>query len=336
MIKAVMVKCYLLCLLTLTLCCASGLVWADSPKDSDALIKPSTVGGPSLVHRAIPAQENENWLLHEHEDEDGDQANVIKVHGSERSSGSSQVEPDKQQIPPPPGSFNSRPDLGPNRPGLSTDPGSPVNRSPDEQNSQISSGHEKTQEEDQLTRSPKKEGDPSKEQQVTAGQTETSAERVSNIGGQGGSQLPELPEKQQEQQQEQQQGAATQDSHTPTNTVDTTKGKGSTDGNRTSVATTDKTSEISPNNSEVKNADGSDAANTESDVTSSGSVSSNKQEGDAVNTDTPTTTTTTTALPPELTNNKKGDADSSSSISSSVWVRVPLLIVFTLACIVVC
>ncbi|ORC84003.1 uncharacterized protein TM35_000511040 [Trypanosoma theileri] len=50
-----------------------------------------------------------------------------------------------------------------------------------------------------------------------------------------------------------------------------------------------------------------------------------------------TTTTTTTTLPPELTNNKKGDADSSnSSISSSVWVRVPLLIVVTLACILVC
>ncbi|ORC84222.1 uncharacterized protein TM35_000471170 [Trypanosoma theileri] len=51
---------------------------------------------------------------------------------------------------------------------------------------------------------------------------------------------------------------------------------------------------------------------------------------------TTTTTTTTTTLPPELTNNKKSDADSSSSISSSVWVRVPLLIVFTLACILVC
>ncbi|ORC84233.1 uncharacterized protein TM35_000471280 [Trypanosoma theileri] len=49
-----------------------------------------------------------------------------------------------------------------------------------------------------------------------------------------------------------------------------------------------------------------------------------------------TTTTTTTTLPLESANNKKGDADSSSSISSSVWVRVPLLIVVTLACILVC
>ncbi|ORC81496.1 uncharacterized protein TM35_001151030, partial [Trypanosoma theileri] len=52
-------------------------------------------------------------------------------------------------------------------------------------------------------------------------------------------------------------------------------------------------------------------------------------------TSTTTTTTTTTTLPPEPTNNKKGDADSSSIINSSVWVRVPLLIVVTLACILV-
>ncbi|ORC83969.1 uncharacterized protein TM35_000521130 [Trypanosoma theileri] len=70
------------------------------------------------------------------------------------------------------------------------------------------------------------------------------------------------------------------------------------------------------------------------DNTSAGTGSTNTQEGDVGNTDTPSTTTTT--LPPELTNNKKGDADSSSSISSSVWVRVPLLIVMTLACILVC
>ncbi|ORC84025.1 uncharacterized protein TM35_000511260 [Trypanosoma theileri] len=70
-----------------------------------------------------------------------------------------------------------------------------------------------------------------------------------------------------------------------------------------------------------------------------GSESTSNQESDVRNTEnstTTTTTTTTTTLPPELTNNKKGDADSSSSISSSVWVRVPLLIVVTLACILVC
>ncbi|ORC83594.1 uncharacterized protein TM35_000641260 [Trypanosoma theileri] len=82
---------------------------------------------------------------------------------------------------------------------------------------------------------------------------------------------------------------------------------------------------------------GSTTASNETDNTSSGSESTTNQEGVASNTDTTTTTTTTTTtLPPELTNNKKGDADSSSSISSSVWVRVPLLIVVTLACILVC
>ncbi|ORC90644.1 uncharacterized protein TM35_000084420 [Trypanosoma theileri] len=72
MTMAVMVRCYLLCLLTLALCCASGLVWADSPKASDALIKPSTVGVPSLVRRAIPAQEEEGFWLHHVEEEDGE------------------------------------------------------------------------------------------------------------------------------------------------------------------------------------------------------------------------------------------------------------------------
>ncbi|ORC81848.1 uncharacterized protein TM35_001051050 [Trypanosoma theileri] len=59
----------------------------------------------------------------------------------------------------------------------------------------------------------------------------------------------------------------------------------------------------------------------------------------------PTTTTTTTNTILTITGisnntimpNVKGDADSSSSnISSSVWMRVPLLIVVALACILVC
>ncbi|ORC84277.1 uncharacterized protein TM35_000471720, partial [Trypanosoma theileri] len=71
MTKAVMVRCYLHCLLTLALCCACGLVWADSPKASDALIKPSTVGVPSLVRRAVPAIlltpccDEDEWLSEE-------------------------------------------------------------------------------------------------------------------------------------------------------------------------------------------------------------------------------------------------------------------------------
>ncbi|ORC82236.1 uncharacterized protein TM35_000951010 [Trypanosoma theileri] len=69
----------------------------------------------------------------------------------------------------------------------------------------------------------------------------------------------------------------------------------------------------------------------------SDSTTNNEESTSTTTTTTSTTTTTTTTtLPPELTNNKKGDADSSSSISSSVWVRVPLLIVVTMACILVC
>ncbi|ORC92402.1 uncharacterized protein TM35_000031550 [Trypanosoma theileri] len=70
--------------------------------------------------------------------------------------------------------------------------------------------------------------------------------------------------------------------------------------------------------------------------TSTNNSASTNPETSTTPTNEESTTTTTTTLPPELTNNKKGDADSSSSISSSVWVRVPLLIVVTLACILVC
>ncbi|ORC81938.1 uncharacterized protein TM35_001021030 [Trypanosoma theileri] len=78
---------------------------------------------------------------------------------------------------------------------------------------------------------------------------------------------------------------------------------------------------------------GSSETSPGNDNTSAESEAPSNPEGDVGNT---TTTTTTTTVPPELTNNKKGDADSSSSIISSVWVRVPLLIVVTLACILVC
>ncbi|ORC92410.1 uncharacterized protein TM35_000031630 [Trypanosoma theileri] len=78
-------------------------------------------------------------------------------------------------------------------------------------------------------------------------------------------------------------------------------------------------------------------SNTSNQTTTAAGTTGTEGSQRNVNLDsTTTTTTTTTTLPPELTNNKKGDADSSSSISSSVWVRVPLLIVVTLACILVC
>ncbi|ORC84244.1 uncharacterized protein TM35_000471390 [Trypanosoma theileri] len=97
------------------------------------------------------------------------------------------------------------------------------------------------------------------------------------------------------------------------------------------------TGDASSSSSSAENAVGSDAATDVSNVaTSSAASESTRNQNEEGVEGTESTTTTTTTLPPELTNNKKGDADSSSSISSSVWVRVPLLIMVTLACILVC
>ncbi|ORC83415.1 uncharacterized protein TM35_000721180 [Trypanosoma theileri] len=117
---------------------------------------------------------------------------------------------------------------------------------------------------------------------------------------------------------------------------------GSSDNSSTGETTARQGSESteastsSPSSSPTESARGADAE-TPNNATSSAERESTDNQNETGNTETTTsTTTTTTTLPPELTNNKKGDADSSSSISSSVWVRVPLLIVVTLACILVC
>ncbi|ORC84218.1 uncharacterized protein TM35_000471130 [Trypanosoma theileri] len=110
--------------------------------------------------------------------------------------------------------------------------------------------------------------------------------------------------------------------------------KSSTDESAAEVEGTEAQPSPSPTNSTQENT-GDNNANVENGSTTEGSASSNNPANEE-STSTTTTTTTTTTLPPELTNNKKGDADSSSIISSSVWVRVPLLIVVTLACILVC
>ncbi|ORC83971.1 uncharacterized protein TM35_000521150 [Trypanosoma theileri] len=126
-----------------------------------------------------------------------------------------------------------------------------------------------------------------------------------------------------------------------------TGGSGSSDNQNTVVqdpvsdtpqsshAEKDEHSKAENNVGQPQNGTGEDFSSPLKDVTPLGSGSTNKPD-DMGNTDTTNTTTTTTTLPPELTNNKKGDADSSSSMSNSVWVRVPLLIVVTLACILVC
>ncbi|ORC84226.1 uncharacterized protein TM35_000471210 [Trypanosoma theileri] len=99
----------------------------------------------------------------------------------------------------------------------------------------------------------------------------------------------------------------------------------SNDGQDSSTSTTQSTGNTSSSNTPTEEA--------QNNQTQSDPNTANPAEGASTSKESPTTTTT---LPPELTNNKKGDADSSSSISSSVWVRVPLLIVVTLSCILMC
>ncbi|ORC84041.1 uncharacterized protein TM35_000511420 [Trypanosoma theileri] len=123
--------------------------------------------------------------------------------------------------------------------------------------------------------------------------------------------------------------------------VPTAEGERGDNGNIAGVEseTATQPSADSPNTSAAGSSGVSDAPTNENNTSSAESESTNNQneEGVTGNKDTTTTTTTaTTTLPPETANNKKGDADSSSSMSSSVWVRVPLLIVVTLACILVC
>ncbi|ORC83489.1 uncharacterized protein TM35_000681210, partial [Trypanosoma theileri] len=121
--------------------------------------------------------------------------------------------------------------------------------------------------------------------------------------------------------------AGTQDANeNKNNAEDQNVSSGSTTTNNdlptqsSSSTSTETHSTLSPQETEGNNE--SDHKNAESGTAPEGSGSPNTQnEGE--NTDITTTTTPTTTLPPELTNNKKGDADSSSSISSSVWVRVP-------------
>ncbi|ORC92420.1 uncharacterized protein TM35_000031730 [Trypanosoma theileri] len=105
----------------------------------------------------------------------------------------------------------------------------------------------------------------------------------------------------------------------------------------TSAASGEGTGTQSSPTSASSQTDGTAEGGNSAETSTNNSASTNPEtDNTSTNEESTTTTTTTTTLPPELANNKKGDADSSSSISSSVWVRVPLLIVVTLSCILVC
>ncbi|ORC84211.1 uncharacterized protein TM35_000471060 [Trypanosoma theileri] len=125
-----------------------------------------------------------------------------------------------------------------------------------------------------------------------------------------------------------QSGLSTDDLNTPNNT--------STEPN----STTDNVTTTENESTNGVNTVGASAEGTTTANTTSVTINTTSNE----ETTLPTTTTTTTNTIPTINGisnntimpNVKGDADSSSSISSSVWVRVPLLIVVTLACILVC
>ncbi|ORC84268.1 uncharacterized protein TM35_000471630, partial [Trypanosoma theileri] len=122
-----------------------------------------------------------------------------------------------------------------------------------------------------------------------------------------------------------QSGLSTDDSNTLNNT--STEPNGTTDN-----VTTAENKSTNGVNTVGASAEGNTRANTTSVTINTTS-----------NEESISTTTTTNTIPPitgisnnTIMPNVKSDADSSSSISSSVWVRVPLLIVVTLACILVC
>ncbi|ORC83924.1 uncharacterized protein TM35_000531080 [Trypanosoma theileri] len=352
MTKAVMVRCYLLCLLTLTLCCACGLVWADSPKASNALIKPSTIGVPSLVHHAIPAllipsNDKECNLrrdvgLDVDDDEEGAEENdddeEVDLKTRDPASGAScSTDTDGRNcasgghavsrslteeavhaaIIPQGGQHQQSPHSPPHplhepERGVPCTPNSsascPLPKPPEKPLPSVLKEPEPNVPLGSVEAHPRedKPGTP-----AIVDDASTSSPKEDRQGMNGDK------------------GEVDVAASAPEAEGTTGRGSNSTADNQGTAGK--QPSHSSSVNSDTVNTSGSEATTAGSGITPS--ESTNTQEGNVGNTET---TTTTTTLPPELTNNKKGDADSSSSISSSVWVCVPLLIVVTLACILVC
>ncbi|ORC83577.1 uncharacterized protein TM35_000641090 [Trypanosoma theileri] len=320
MAKAVIVKCYLLCLLTLALCCACGLVWADNPKTSNALIKTSTVGVPSLVRRAIPAfifcfdnDEDEECHCVKEEHNGGDTEHVSA--DGDGVAGSHSSLDNKSSIP-------GGPD---NEPGL-TQAGGEIQRGLESKSAGqlISSKDEHGKDSPLLPAISAKppQGEDGVNSLVSQANKGDNGEKQSDNERRELSQTSIINPIQGENAQEEpnRNSEVTPVAQSPSDP------NGNSEVPQTPSPKPQEPSSVNPQGSKEKEHNAqSNTANTDNSTLPS------KDES------TTTTTTTTTTLPPELTNNKKGDADSSSSsISSSVWVRVPLLIVVTLACILVC
>ncbi|ORC84266.1 uncharacterized protein TM35_000471610 [Trypanosoma theileri] len=394
MTKAVMVRCYLLCLLTLALCCASGLVWADSPK-------PFTVGVPSLVRRATPVGDKSKRT-----DEDG--AEVGEEESESPTCGDNSDSPrcaktiaadiqggvkapkqldekdahnlEKEALPQPADSENEKllQASGPSLVrGEGVSPGAkevaksvesastlPLQSKQQDQDLSVTITHPLPPGPTSLTIS-----DPgascASPSGVVLGSTCPNNRTSPGVGDNGTLHTSQSPEtvtvgregKPQHLSYDRPEPDTAASGHTGTSIrgdpvvskegLSRTDGKEGREENGKRVDETEST-EASPNT------DGSVEVGTHKNVNrdaGDNGVQSNSptspaptenhltkdkisNDGESTSTTTTTTTTTTTLLP-ELTNNNKANVDS-SSISSSVWVRVPLLIVVTLACILVC
>ncbi|ORC82512.1 uncharacterized protein TM35_000901100 [Trypanosoma theileri] len=309
MAKTVMVRCYLFCLLTLALCSTCGLVWADNPKTSESSNCVNYVGFPPFFVKIDSCDEARN---------------ATKA-----------AEPTIQRSPGKPG------------------PDTPGDHSGREVNQVTTNSHQ----EEQVPESDHEENTVNSETDIRRGSQNVEqtlkgdGTASSNPGQNNPLSSPESAEGRDIQ--------VTEEHPLPASPVSDRQQSGeapsvSTQANRENPTV----SESAPNGGEHRsphentpplqeqevgsattrgsqvapNTDESYGTGNKQSTTTSDTNTTPNSEGS-----TSTTTTTTTTLPPELTNNKKkGDADSSSSISSSVWVRVPLLIVVTLACILVC
>ncbi|ORC83649.1 uncharacterized protein TM35_000621230 [Trypanosoma theileri] len=321
MTKAVMVRCYLLCLLTLALCCACGLVWADSPKASDALIKASTIGVPSLVRRAVTA-----FIICAGDEKEGDvdcQCVKEEHNGGDTEHGSAHGD----------GAAGSNSSLDNN----SSIPGGPESGSDPKQ---VGGGIQRELESENAGQLIGTKGE---HDQVSAPPPALSDNLAQSAGG-----VNNLDSQVNKGDNGEKQSDNERREFSQTSTIKPIQGENAKEElNKKPEVTPVAQSPSDPNGySEVLQTPSPQAQETSSGNTQGVQEKEHNAQSNTANTDnstlpsneesTTTTTTTTTTLPPELTNNKKGDADSSSSISSSVWVRVPLLIVVTLACILVC
>ncbi|ORC83391.1 uncharacterized protein TM35_000731150 [Trypanosoma theileri] len=318
MTKAVMVRCYLLCLFTLALYCASGLVWADSPKASDALIKPSTIGVPSLVHHVIHAQEA--WIVDiDEEDKVVQEDEAAKKETEKEKKSPQKTEKDLLRVVTDPAKV-AVPEKVEERDGGGDS---------------VRSGLE-NEKEGQVIDTKGEHGEDSPPPPAVSADPAQGDGGVNNLDSQANK--DDIGEKRTDSERRE---------LSQTSIINPLQGENAQEElNKKPERTPVTQSPSDPNgNSEVPQTPSPkpqepSSVNPQGSIEKEHNVQSNTANTDNANTPinegSTTTTTTTTTLPPELTNNKKGDADSSSSISSSVWVRVPLLIVVTLACILVC